>query len=63
MILKCFCDADPHGNTAGAEYQNKRYGFHRRVHNEAEPVNSIPHATCTVCGRKRPTKQKQPVSS
>lgn len=42
-IIKCTCEH---------EYQDKRYGKKKRVHNEAKDGNDVAW-TCTVCDKKK----------
>jgi len=57
MILPCFCECSPDGNTCGAKFQDAKYGKGMRVHNKA--VHKGPKGTskyrCTVCGREKLT--------
>ena len=45
MIKKCGCTGDKAGNTAGANFQDQKYGKGNRIVNE---TNS--GYRCTVCG-------------
>lgn len=49
MILKCNCTQYLGGSTAGAIFQDERYGKGNRVHNPIvkEPKGS--HWKCTIC--------------
>ena len=53
MILHCDCKANSSGNTAAASYQDKLYGFGKRVHNPLPKQQNAPQkGRCTVCGRE-----------
>ena len=53
MILSCFCECSPGGNTRGAEYQDAKYGKDMRVHNKAKGANRTVKYRCTICGREK----------
>jgi hypothetical protein len=40
----CSCESD---------YQDRRYGAGRRLHNRAAVESKVPEWRCTVCGTKR----------
>ncbi len=51
MILKCLCESDKFGNTNAAQYQNRKYGHGKRIHNETRGIGKIVGYRCTVCKR------------
>jgi len=53
MILPCFCECSPDGNTQGAKYQSTKYGKNMRVHNKAKGTNHTIKYRCTICGREK----------
>ncbi len=58
MILKCFCEADSRGNSAAAMFQDARYGYHQRVHNERpKQAKMLAEYRCAVCERVRTRKE------
>jgi len=50
MIKKCTCRSDRSGNTNGANYQDKKYGYGNRVHNVCKTEGGTKKHRCTVCG-------------
>jgi hypothetical protein len=40
-VLKCFCEH---------EFQDKEYGYHKRLHTPVDKVNTW---RCTICGREQ----------
>jgi len=52
MILFCFRCRDNEG--LGAQYQNKKYGYGMRVHNQTETRQGFKFLhRCMVCGQER----------
>jgi len=53
MIMRCTCKSDSRGNTAGAEFQDLKYGRGNRVFNIGGAAKEKPKYTCTVCGQEK----------
>lgn len=51
VIRQCSCNADRHGNPAGAQYQDRQYGKGNRLFTD-DPKRSQFVSHCTVCGRE-----------